>query len=268
MSDNVPPAQLVPARVGNHGCGHHKDRPLLYVPPAKHQPRPHPLCDLEKQNQVIYKLLRKKRRTSSPRRVRSECRDAAQVACCCCLHYLDRKTMTIRIPESGLGIGYALIADQTKMRYRRVRRAFKVLYEIEWVEAERQAMRVENGQLLWLPSMRQFTRAFFVALKKASWYDSWTGRGQKKAQKKAMATEAARKAQEEAPRDPLQVLLQRVLRRAGGFREVGLKLTKRVWEMISYGRNKDEDELVKFLEPLYGGTRAAMKPPGGFSGSN
>jgi hypothetical protein len=245
--------------MSGNGCEHRKDCPLPYMPPPEHKPLPHPLVDLEKQGGLIYKLLRKVRRKSSPRRIRSEARDAAQVACCCEIHHLDRKTMTISIPgaNGNVGIGYALIAKETGLRFGRVQRAFAVLYQIGWVESERKAYRLGNGQLRWLPSIRWFTRAFFLAMKKAGWFDSWTGRGQKKVQKKARAAEAFAKAQEAPSDDPLVALFQRVLRRAGGFGEVGLKLGQRLWSMINYQHKRDEDELLRFLEL----SMAARGPP-------
>jgi hypothetical protein len=237
-----------------NGCGHRKDSPLPYLPPPQHKPLPHPLCDIEKKTEEIYKQLRKVRRDGSPRRIRSEARDAAQVVCCCEIHHLDRKTMSIQI--HGVGIGYTLIARETGLRYGRVQRAFAVLYQIGWVEWERKADRLDNGQLKWLPSIRWFTRAFFVAVKKAAWFDSWTGRGQKKAQKKARAVEAAAKANE-APADPLVALYQRVLRGAGGIAEVGYNLSQQLWGMIRYRGKTDEDELASFLER----SMAARAPP-------
>lgn len=238
-----------------NGCDHRKDSPLPYIPPAHHKPLPHPLVDLEKRGEVIYQLLRKVRRNSSPRRIRSEARDAVQVVCCCEIHHLDRKTMEVQI--HGVGIGYALIAKETGLRYGRVQRAFAVLYQIGWVKWDRQAYRLDNGQLKWLPSIRRFTREFFLAVKKAAWFDSWTGRGEKKAQKKARVAEAAAKAKESPSDHPLVALYQRVLRRAGGYSEVGLKLSRRVWEMLSYEHKTDEDELVTFLEL----SMAARGPP-------
>jgi hypothetical protein len=238
----------------NKWGNHDPDSPLRYIPPPQHKPLPHPLCDIEKKTDEIYKQLRKVRRTSSPRRIRSEARDAAQVVCCCEIHYLDRKTMSIQI--HGVGVGYALIAKETGLRYGRVQRAFAVLYQIGWVESERDSYRLGNGQFHWLPSIRWFTRAFFLAVKKAAWFDSWTGRGKKKAQKKARAAEAAAKANE-APTDPLVALYQRVLRGAGGIAEVGLKLSEQLWGMIRYQHKTDEDELASFLER----STAARAPP-------
>ena len=238
-------------------CGHRKDAPLPYIPPPEHKPRPHPLVDLEKQGELIYKLLRKARRESSPRRIRSEARDAAQIACCCGLHYLNRKTMAIEIPgEKGsgdVGVGYALIALRTGISFWRVQRAFAVLYEIGWVVAERVYERLPNGQITWLPSIRRFTRAFFVALRKGAWYDGWTTRTEKKAQKQAMAAEAKAKAQEGPSEDPLVALYQRVLRRLGGHHGlVGV----RIWKMISYEHKRDEEDLVKFGECAMAAARA------------
>jgi hypothetical protein len=236
-------------------CPHDKSNPQRYIPPPHHKCVPHPLCNIEQQGpDQIYKLLRKVRRNGSPRRIRSEARDAMQVACCCEIHHLDRKTMSIQI--HGVGVGYALIAKETGLRYGRVQRAFAVLYQIGWVTWERKADRLDNGQLKWLPSIRTFTRDFFVAVKKAAWFDSWTGRGQKKAQKKARAAEAAAKATE-APTDPVVELYQRVLRGAGGIAEVGLKLSEQLWRMINYRGNTDEDELASFLERSI----AARAPP-------
>jgi hypothetical protein len=238
-------------------CGHRKDAPLPYLPPPEHDPRPHPLVDLEKQGELIYKLLRKVRRESSPRRIRSEARDAAQIACCCGLHYLNRKTMAIEIPgEKGsgdVGVGYALIAKRTGINSWRIQRAFAVLYEIGWVVAERVWKRLPNGQVQWLPSIRRFTRAFFVALRKGPWYDGWTTRTEKKAQKQARSTEAKAKAQEAPSEDPLVALYQRVLRRLGGHHgRVGVK----IWKMISYDHKRDEEELVKFGECAMAAARA------------
>jgi hypothetical protein len=236
-------------------CPHDKNNPQRYMPPPHHKRLPYPLCAMEqKGHDEIYKLLRKARRNSSPRRIRSEARDAAQVACCCEIHHLDRKTMSMQL--NGVGIGYALIAKETGLRIGRVQRAFAVLYEIGWVEADRDSYRLDNGQFVWLPSIRRFTRPFFVAMKKAAWFDSWTGRGQKRAQKKARAEEARAKARE-APTDPLVALYQRVLRRAGGIAEVGYKLSQRVWTMINYERKTDEDGLVSFLDL----SMAARAPP-------
>lgn len=240
--------------MGGNGCDHRKDSPLPYIPPPQHKPLPHPLCDIEKKTDEIYKLLRKVRRTSSPRRIRSEARDAAQIVCCSEIHHLDRKTMKVQI--NGVGIGYALIAKETGLRYGRVQRAFAVLYQIGWVEAERVSYRLDNGQLVWLPSIRRFTRAFFVAVKKAAWFDSWTGRGAKKVQKKARAAEAAAKAKE-APTDPLVALYQRLLRGAGGVAQVGYSLSTRLWAMINYEHKTEEGELVTFLEL----SMAARGPP-------
>lgn len=258
----VPNAKGKFTGTGNR-CGHRKDAPLPYIPPPEHKPRPHPLVDLEKRGpDLIYKLLKKVRRESSPRRpsgrrTRSEARDAAQVACCCGLHYLNRKTMTIEIPaESGngaVGVGYALIVDRTGIKsYSRVQRAFAVLYEIGWVVAERVWERLPNGQLKWLPSIRWFTREFFVALRKGAWYDSWTQRAEKKAQKKARAEEAKEKAKEAKPTDPLVALYQRVLQRLGGHHGlVGVK----IWKMI-YDHKTDEEELVRFGELAMANARA------------
>lgn len=237
-----------------NGCDHRKDSPLPYIPPPRHKPTPHPLCDIEKKTEEIYKQLRKVRRTSSPRRIRSEARDAAQIVCCCEAHHLDRKTMTIQI--NGVGVGYALIAKETGLRYGRVQRAFAVLYQIGWVGCERKAERLGNGQLKWLPSIRWFTRAFFLAVKKAAWFDSWTGRAQKKVQKKARAAEAEAKAKELPSDDPIVALYQRVLQRAGGIDQVG-KLAERLWAMIYYRGKTDEEELVSFLDL----SMAARAPP-------
>jgi hypothetical protein len=238
-----------------NGCEHRKDSPLPYIPPPQHKPLPHPLVDIEKHGELIYKLLRKAKRNSSPRRLRSEARDAVQVVCCCEVHHLDRKMMTIQI--NGVGVGYALIAKETGLRFGRVQRAFAVLYQIGWVGSERKADRLDNGQLKWLPSIRWFTRAFFVAVKKAAWFDSWTGRGQKKVQKKARAEEARANALQEAPTDPLVALYQRVLRGAGGIAEVGGKLSEQLWGMINYRGNTDEEQLASFLEL----SMAARAPP-------
>lgn len=227
---------------------------MVYTPPPHHKPLPHPLCDLEKKTEEIYKQLRKVRRDGSPRRIRSEARDAAQVVCCCEIHHLDRKTMSIQL--NGVGIGYALIAKETGLRVGRVQRAFAVLYAIGWVEADRDSYRLDNGRFVWLPSIRRFTRAFFLVMKKAAWFDSWTGRGEKKAQKKARAAEARAKAQE-APTDPLVALYQRVLRRAGGIAEVGYSLSQRLWGMINYQHKTDEEKLVAFLDL----SMAARAPP-------
>lgn len=237
-----------------NGCDHRKDSPLPYVPPAHHKPLPHPLCDIEKKTEEIYRQLRKVRRNGSARRIRSEARDAMQVVCCCEIHHLDRKTMTIQI--NGVGVGYALIAKETGLRFGRVQRAFAVLYQIGWVVAERASYRLKNGQLYWLPSIRRFTRDFFIAMKKRAWFDSWTGRSQRKAQKKARAEEAVAKATE-APIDPLVALYQRLLRGAGGVAQVGYELSQRLWSMINYEHKTDEGELVTFLERSI----AARAPP-------
>ena len=169
--------------------------------------------------------------------------------------------MTVSIPgDNGgrVGIGYALIAQRTGLKYCRVQRAFAKLYQIGWVLAERVARRLANGQLVWLPSMRRFTREFFVAVKKGAWYDSWTGRTQRRAQKQARAAEAVAAAKEEAPSvDPTVRLYREVLRRAGGLIEVGYDLSQRLWGMIRYEHRTDEDELVTFL----GLSMAARAPP-------
>jgi hypothetical protein len=234
-------------------CGHRPDAPLPYIPPPEHDGRPHPLCDIEKQGAAIYKILRKKRPDGATRMTRSEARDAMQVACCCGIHYLNRKTMTIEIPpEKGngsvwenVGVGYALIAKRTGLKIRRVQRAFAKLYKIGWVVWKRDSKRLPNGQLKWLPSLREFTRDFFLAIKKAPWYDSWTGRAEKKAQKQARAAEAKEKAKEAAPTDPLAALYQRVLRRLGDHH--GL-IGVRIWKMIADEHKRDEEELVTFGE--------------------
>lgn len=228
-----------------NGCDHRKDSPLPYVPPPHHKPIPHPLCDLEKSTDMIYERMRKVRRNGSTRRIRSEARDAAQVVCCCEIHHLDRRTMTVQI--NGVGVGCALVAKETGLRYGRVQRAFAVLYQIGWMVWERASYRLGNGQLHWLPSIRSFTREFFIAMKKRAWFDSWTGRSQKREQKKARAVEAAMKAKEE-PFDPIVALYQRVLERAGGIYKVGGKLAQRLWDMINYRGKRNEDELVDFLE--------------------
>lgn len=237
-------------------CPHDKNNPQRYIPPPHHKRVPHPLCNMEEQGpDQIYKLLRKVRRNGSPRRIRSEARDAAQVACCCEIHHLDRRTMEVQI--HGVGVGYALIAKETGLRYGRVQRAFAVLYDIGWMEWQRDSYRLDNGQLHWLPSIRRFTEAFFRAMKKLPWYNSWTSRGQKKVQKKARAAEALAKAKEAPSDDPIVALYQRVLRRAGGVAQVGMSLSGRLWSMINYGHKTDEDELVTFLEF----SMAAQAPP-------
>lgn len=245
---------------GSNDCNHHKDEPLVYTPPPQHKKRPHPLCDMERLGDLIYKRLKKVRRKDSKKRIRSEARDAAQIACCCGMHYLNRKTMTIELPaEDGsgaVGLGYAKMTDEIPIEYGRAQRSFATLYEIGWVVWERVKQRLANGQVKWLPSLRKFTREFFVAIGKAPWYDSWTGRSEKKAQKKARAAEAEAKAKESPSDDSIVALYQRVLQRAGGMAQVG-KLAERLWGMINYGYKRDEDELVTFLEQSI----AARAPP-------
>lgn len=153
---------------GNNKC-QHINYPKLFVPPVNHKKRSHIVQEvIDKLKKAFLKP--KKELTSlqrlTGRQTRSERRESALHLLQCMIYYVDDATGKVGRMSGNVFRNYSIheLSDKTGLKVKRVIRALKTIAQAGYMKFTRQFKRLDNGDVVAMPSIREFTPRFFVEL--------------------------------------------------------------------------------------------------------
>ncbi len=166
----------VSARGTGNRCGHRPQAPRFFSPPTTHAPHPKILVRFQSAIEAYFAhpdcLPSLNRANRSPRRQRSERREACVILAGTFIHYLDLGTLRIGIPHSDgtfQNLSMEFLAERAGLSLRRAERACRDLVSAGILSVIRQSETTASGESRAQPALRRLASALFKVFGLEKW---------------------------------------------------------------------------------------------------